>query len=71
MLNVIKLNVTNIKYVYYHYRNKTNIDLCIMGPNNLKEKRTSGFPHGTIKLSNLSQIQNYPGFCGRKIMFLK
>ena len=46
MVNVIKLNATNIKYVYYH--NKNNIDSCIMDPNNLEEKHTSQFPHETI-----------------------
>ena len=48
MVNVIKLNAKNIKYVYYHNKNKNNIDSCIMDPNNLEEKHTSRFPHETI-----------------------
>ena len=36
MVNVIKLNATNINYVYYHNKNKINIDSYIMDPNKLE-----------------------------------
>ena len=48
MVNVIKLNATNIKYIYYHNKEKNNIDSCIMDPNNLEEKHTSCLRHRTI-----------------------
>ena len=52
MVNVIKLNATNIKYVYYH--NKNNIESCIMDPNNLEEEHRSRLPHETINSSSSS-----------------
>ena len=59
MVNVIKLNATNINYVYYHNKNKINIDSYIMDPNNLEENLTARLPQETINTWSNTELLRF------------